>query len=208
MTKKGFTLIELLIVIGILAVLATATALILNPAELLRQSRDSKRIADLSALQSATDVFLYDNATNGLFNISSVASKGTWPNATAWPTLSKASTPTADVGGCPATGCTTANQANDGTGWVPVNFASVSSGGPISRLPIDPANGTVVCDPANGATPVGACFYQYIFGSNNKYEYDTSMESVKYRKGGPGDVESTDGGDNDNAYEVGNNLKL
>lgn len=39
--RKGFTLIELLIVIGILAVLATAVIMVLNPAELLKQARDS-----------------------------------------------------------------------------------------------------------------------------------------------------------------------
>jgi prepilin-type N-terminal cleavage/methylation domain-containing protein len=41
---KGFTLIELLIVIAILAILATAVVLVLNPAQILAQARDAQRI--------------------------------------------------------------------------------------------------------------------------------------------------------------------
>jgi prepilin-type N-terminal cleavage/methylation domain-containing protein len=37
----GFTLIELLVVIAILAIIAVVVILTLNPAELLRQSRDA-----------------------------------------------------------------------------------------------------------------------------------------------------------------------
>ncbi|MGC9603258.1 MAG: prepilin-type N-terminal cleavage/methylation domain-containing protein, partial [Minisyncoccia bacterium] len=39
--EASFTLIELLVVIGILGVLATAVVLVLNPAQLLAQARDS-----------------------------------------------------------------------------------------------------------------------------------------------------------------------
>ncbi|MGC9603563.1 MAG: type II secretion system protein, partial [Minisyncoccia bacterium] len=41
----GFTLIELLVVIGILGTLATAVVLVLNPAQLLAQARDSTRLS-------------------------------------------------------------------------------------------------------------------------------------------------------------------
>ncbi|MDD4931154.1 MAG: prepilin-type N-terminal cleavage/methylation domain-containing protein, partial [Candidatus Colwellbacteria bacterium] len=44
---KSFTLVELLIVIAILAVLAAAVVVVLNPAELLAQARDSQRSTDL-----------------------------------------------------------------------------------------------------------------------------------------------------------------
>ena len=48
--NSSFTLIELLIVIGILAVLMVAVVVVLNPAEYLKQSRDSKRIQDLASI--------------------------------------------------------------------------------------------------------------------------------------------------------------
>src|SRR5690349_16335843 len=61
--KKGFTLVELLIVIGILAVLATTAVVILNPAQLLAQARDSQRLSDLASLQSALALYVTDTTT-------------------------------------------------------------------------------------------------------------------------------------------------
>ncbi|MDE2144961.1 MAG: type II secretion system protein, partial [Patescibacteria group bacterium] len=46
--RSSFTLIELLIVIAIIGILASALVLVLNPAQLLSQSRDSRRTQDLS----------------------------------------------------------------------------------------------------------------------------------------------------------------
>ena len=50
MHRKGFTLIELLIVIAVIAILAVIVVLTLNPAELLRQSRDADRLSDMATL--------------------------------------------------------------------------------------------------------------------------------------------------------------
>src|SRR3989344_4406163 len=71
--KKGFTLIELLVVIAILAVLATAVVIILNPAELLKQGRDSTRLSDLAALQSSIALYLSDNVNPGIGGSASTA---------------------------------------------------------------------------------------------------------------------------------------
>lgn len=51
--SKGFTLLELLIVIAILAVLASVTVIVINPAELLARARDSQRMGDIAAINTA-----------------------------------------------------------------------------------------------------------------------------------------------------------
>ena len=60
----GFTLIELLVVIAILAILAVAVVLVLNPAEFVRQSRDSARLQDLSTLNKALVLYQVDGKTS------------------------------------------------------------------------------------------------------------------------------------------------
>src|SRR5580704_3649915 len=62
--RKGFTLIELLVVIAIIAVLAVVVVLTLNPAELLRQARDSNRISDFATLKSAIGLYSEDVSTS------------------------------------------------------------------------------------------------------------------------------------------------
>ena len=58
--KRGFTLIELLVVIAIIAILAVVVVLVLNPAELLKQSRDSNRLSDLSTLKTGISLYIQD----------------------------------------------------------------------------------------------------------------------------------------------------
>lgn len=177
-TKKGFTLIELLVVIAILAVLATAVVVILNPAQLVKQGRDSTRISDLAALHSAIALYLSDVASAAL------------PSTTRC-TASLSVAPTGFT--CTVNASTTV----DGTGWVAVNFTQISSGSPLSRLPLDPVNNTT---------------YAYAFKSttSNTFEIDANMESDKYSTNGGGDVESNtkDGGNDNTYYEIGNDPGL
>ncbi|MCK9187412.1 MAG: prepilin-type N-terminal cleavage/methylation domain-containing protein [Candidatus Colwellbacteria bacterium] len=58
---KSFTLVELLIVIAILAVLAAAVVIVLNPAELLSQARDGQRSSDIKMMGDALTLFVTDN---------------------------------------------------------------------------------------------------------------------------------------------------
>ena len=56
--SKGFTLVELLVVITILAALAAAVVVVLNPMELLAQGRDAQRMSDLDTVQDALLILL------------------------------------------------------------------------------------------------------------------------------------------------------
>jgi prepilin-type N-terminal cleavage/methylation domain len=151
--KKGFTLLELLIVIGILAILSTTMLLVINPAEMLRKARDSQRISDLNNLKSALSLYLTDVANPSLAPADNTAYiSNNVSNA-----LSQATA-------CIPSGysATSSNSvAINGTGWIPVNFASISGGSPISAEPVDP----------NPSTTGSYRFYLYIPSrANNTFE--------------------------------------
>ncbi len=148
---KGFTLIELLIVIAILAILATAVVLVLNPAQILAQARDSQRLSDLGSVKSAIALYL---ATADA------------PAVAAGPT-------------CTAAGCGTSGPFGsetyssstlvDSTGWVKVNLTGTTGGSALSALPLDPTNvGSYFYAYKGDAT-------------NITFELDTRLESQKYR---------------------------
>ena len=181
--KKGFTLIELLIVIGILAILATAVILILNPAELFRQARDSQRISDMATLKSALAFYLSTVATPDL-DASGVCGTNYWGTVTG---------ATENFTGTPAQH-SNIGIAVDGTGWIPVNFTLIPGSSPLSSLP---------SDPLNPDTATQSYTYQ-CNASNLTFEINANLESARYKNTGPDDVESTDGGNNPDVYEVGN----
>jgi prepilin-type N-terminal cleavage/methylation domain-containing protein len=64
--EKGFTLIELLVVVAIIAILALIVLLALNPVEMQRRTRDSRRLSDLGTLRRAIDLALADGDKGSL----------------------------------------------------------------------------------------------------------------------------------------------
>ncbi len=61
MRTKGFTLIELLVVISIIALLSSVVLASLNTAR--AKARDSERIAELKAVQTALELYRTDNGS-------------------------------------------------------------------------------------------------------------------------------------------------
>lgn len=163
--KKGFTLLELLIVISIIAILSVALVLILNPAETLRKSRDTQRISDLNTVKTALGLYLTSTSS---------PSMGACPYAV------------------PRSSTTTLATLTDGTGWIPVNLSSLSSGSPISSFPVDPVNDTI-----HG--------YWYKCAADNTFEVSAVLESTEYS---PRMLNINDGGNDDTRYEVGTKLSL
>lgn len=192
--SKGFTLIELLIVIGILAILATATVLVLNPAQLFAQARDAQRLADLDALRSAITLYLSSVTSPTLqaaadFRCSDdlTAANRRYGASFAGATKYLTSAGTEGHGGVRTTA---------GAGWVAVDFTGIPGGSPFSILPADPTNNATYN-------------YQYACNEGAKtFELDALLESTKYRT--TDDLDGKDGGNSavDGVYEVGSNLAL
>jgi prepilin-type N-terminal cleavage/methylation domain-containing protein len=196
--RKGFTLIELLVVIAIIAILAVVVVLTLNPAELLRQSRDSNRVSDFATLKSALSLYIIDNTNSNLasssFGYAACYLSTIGANATTSTNCGTfvSSHPSGNVSSTAAL-----YRNNNSTGWLPVNFSQLSYGSPLSSLPIDPTNNA-------------SYYYAYAATTTNGYyfELDTFMESKKYNASGTNDVVSVDGGDNNLIFEAGNQPKL
>jgi len=59
--KAGFSLIELLVVIAIIGILGAIVILAINPVQMMQETRDKRRVADLTNLRSALSLYLLDN---------------------------------------------------------------------------------------------------------------------------------------------------
>jgi len=185
---KSFTLVELLIVIAILAVLAAAVVIVLNPAELLAQARDTQRVSDIKNTKSAIDLFIVDNPTISMgdaqtiyLSLPDVAAPLCTNNLASLPTL---------PAGWSYRCATAANLKNiDGTGWLPLDFTQVKGGSPMPYIPIDPDNNV-----ASGR------YYTYVPGGS--YELTALLEAKKH------DAAINDGGSLPGVYQAGSHIDL
>ncbi|MCX5702789.1 MAG: hypothetical protein NTW64_07505 [Candidatus Omnitrophica bacterium] len=139
----------------------------------MKRARDSQRLSDLSTVQTAIGYYLT--------NISSPSIGGSTTSYTHYATVTKCDGAGVSVG--------TTSQAVDETGWIPINFATLTSGSPIPSLPIDPTN-------TNGY------HYWYLCDSiDYTFELLAHLESTQYAS-----KYLTDGGKLDDMYEVGTKM--
>ena len=198
--KKGFTLIELLVVIAIIAILDVVVVLTLNPAELLRQARDSNRISDFATLKSALGLYAEDvNTTTAMYGNTSTVHLYATSGAVTSTSATYIGAANGYYGFSSSTNTyavivSSTSRGVDGTGWMPINFNAISSGAPLGSLPVDPSNS-------------GANIYVYA-ATSTSYKLATKMESSKYGFNGTNDVVSSDGGANTSTYEQGSNMQL
>jgi len=183
---QSFTLIELLVVIAILAVLAVAVVLILNPVELIKESRDTTRIEDLATLNKALGYLQTDQPNTSFGSSTTVYVSIPWTTtSTNCSNLGLPALPSGYAYGCAPT---STHQMTDGTGWVPLDFTSLSFGSPFSRLPVDPVN-----------TTSSGYYYTYIPGGSWKLTafFESADRAPEANK---------DGGTDAALYEVGTSL--
>lgn len=164
--SRGFTLLEMLGVVAIIVIIMAVVFLLINPLEIMRRSRDSTRLSDLEGLVKAVQVGLQDNQDSAV----TFLCNGILPPCTGHSN---------DAGNM---------RANNGTGWVKINFAGLPTVA-VTTLPLDPSNG-------------GSYFYTYS-SDGEKYEFNCQLESDSYK-----DKMQKDGGNNNSAYELGSDLTV
>lgn len=205
--QKGFTLVELLIVITILVILGVVVVVLIDPAEILAQSRDAQRISDLATIKGATQLVL----AAGVPSTTECDTVQPMTNmAKIW-----TSTVTAGGSGYSFVSATSTRSLVNGTGWIKIDYTTPATGRALTSLPVDPTNQYAVAGTA-GLYYRWGCTY---IGGKYEYEVDAALESAKYKPGcsvtNCDDKGLTDGGNsgttsiptgNNNRYEVGNNL--
>jgi len=186
-SDKGFTLVELLIVISILAALAAAVVVVINPAEMLRQGRDSTRMREIGTLHRAISMLRIDTpaaplGSSNTIHVSIPDDSSTCAN------LGLPIPPSGWVYRC----VSAANLRNiDNTGWIPIDFTVMPRGSPLASLPVDPVN-----------TVASSNFYVFVTDGRT-WALASLMESERHAPSA-----GRDGGNDFARFEAGNNLAL
>ena len=188
--QSSFTLVELLVTIAILALLMSIIIISINPAEILKKTRDVRRMSDINSLNRAIQYFQ-----------ASLPNTSLGSNSTVYVSIPDTSSTCSnlDLPALPGWSYHCSDSTNyrktDGNGWIPLNFTSLDIGSPLSSLPIDPKNTTST-----------GLYYTYVAGGS--WEINARLESRKNKYGGDQDSVSEDGGDDLYLYEFGSNLNI
>jgi len=164
------------VVIAIIAILAVVMVLTLNPAEMLRQSRDANRVSDTATITSALNLYTTDQSGASSFSLGNASD--TYISAYDPSATSTAGDQCQGLGMMPLNTSTgqawqcspssTYRNVNN-TGWISVNLNKISAGPPIGNLPVDPTNQTS-----------SGLFYSYNT-NGNQFEVTAELESQKYK---------------------------
>ncbi len=188
-SRSSFTLIELLVVVAIIAILSVFVIITINPAELLKQGRDSQRVSDIATINSALNLYQVDQVTGSLGTASTTYisipdNTATSTTGTQCQGLSLPALPSGWTYHCPAS---STYRNTDGTGWIPVNFSSISYGSPLGSLPVDPTN-------------TSSSGYYYTYTPGGSWQLTATPESGKIR--------TTQANQTTGAITQGSNLSL
>ncbi|MEE8131659.1 MAG: prepilin-type N-terminal cleavage/methylation domain-containing protein [Candidatus Paceibacterota bacterium] len=167
--SSGFTMLEILIVIGILSVITSVVVVVANPAELLRQGRDTGRIQDIRNLDKTITLgrIVKPSLNLGTTTIIYLSLPDTDTD-----TLCDEYTdlPSLEDGWEYRCLADENNLYNiDGTGWLPIDFSSILGDVGFSHLPTDSKNSS-----AEGL------YYTYSLNSVTNWSLSTVLESGKY----------------------------
>jgi len=147
----GFTLIELIVVIGIIAALAVAVFVSLNPVKRLADARDSHRATDVENILDAVHSYIIDN-------------KGSLPPSMVGDTAGT----DYEIGTATGGSCTALSQNNCNVTATNCDNLSADLTKYLKSIPMDPKSGTaaltgyVVTIDTNNIVTIKACL-----GENN-----------------------------------------
>jgi prepilin-type N-terminal cleavage/methylation domain-containing protein len=191
--KVGFTLIELIVVLAIIGVLVGILVAVIKPQQIFARLRDTQRQSDLNRLANAIQTYIAEFAQNPSAIVLTGDLGGTngclgGSTSTIYYSASGNPGPTAPFTRARASTSTAVN----GTGWLPVNFASATTLN-LTALPIDPRNSAFDANPSY--------YYTYACKTDLNFELDANLEVMT-------DAEQNDGGDVATLYEVGSNKNI
>jgi len=142
--QQGFTLIELLIVIAVIAILAAAVFVSLNPLKRFQESRDSQRWSDVTNIVAAVKTDQVDNGGSYVAAITALTDDLYYVIGT-------------DGAGCDS-GCTAQT-----TQAACVDLTAIATEGYLGQVPFDPSSGAAantdyyLSKKATGVIEAGAC---------------------------------------------------
>ena len=187
---SAFTLVELLVVIAVLAILAAAVVIVINPTEMIAQSRDSQRMIDLKSVNKVIIAAMADSPSVSMGNPNTIYTS--LPDSNVNCSSFSTTLPALPTGWTYHCSSTTDYRKVNGTGWLPINLTT-SAGGSLAILPVDPKN----------SSSPGRQYYTYMIDAGKKFETGAEMESQKFAYNA-----QTDGGDQLTRLEMGSSLTI